>query len=37
MLLHSRPLGGAVVVRKQGTAEEAGVVFEHLHLTAEQR
>jgi riboflavin biosynthesis pyrimidine reductase len=31
--IYSRPLGGTVVVRKQGTAEEAGVVFEHLHLS----
>jgi riboflavin biosynthesis pyrimidine reductase len=32
--LYPRPLKGTVVVRKHGTGDEAGVVFEHLRLTS---
>ena len=31
--LRSTPLGGDIVVRKQGTGADAGVVFEHVRLT----
>ena len=30
--LYTGPLAGSVIVRKHGTAEESGVVFEHTHL-----
>jgi 5-amino-6-(5-phosphoribosylamino)uracil reductase len=32
--LYPKPLNGAVVVRKNGTGPEAGVVFEHIRLQA---
>jgi riboflavin biosynthesis pyrimidine reductase len=30
--MYTGPLEGSVVVRKHGTAEESGVLFEHIHL-----
>jgi riboflavin biosynthesis pyrimidine reductase len=30
--LYPRPLESSIVVRKRGTAEESGVLFEHFHL-----
>ena len=30
--LYSKPIGGELVVRKHGTGEDTGVVFEHLRL-----
>jgi riboflavin biosynthesis pyrimidine reductase len=35
--LYPKPLGGTLVVRKRGTGAEAGVVFEHVHLSRTQR
>jgi len=30
--MYTRPLEASVVLRKHGTAEEAGVLFEHFHI-----
>jgi 5-amino-6-(5-phosphoribosylamino)uracil reductase len=30
--MYPRPFGGSIIVRKRGTAEESGVLFEHFHL-----